>query len=213
MATKSMLEDHRRALADKSGDAWILRWNADFENSAVGSKLPSASVFVATDPCLEPAAPDEDGATACSTVDEKLQECLNNGNIKFLFSSLQYRVQGYANKAAETGFLQKGAAFCNLIQKPNFFSLSDHAPALLRGSVLYDLVSGQEVLPIQHWLTMGAAVPAVAQPDSGVVCPFLETFFKELTDREARTLAGNAMHVAAIGTFLMFSMAATTKNF
>ena len=58
---------------------------------------------------------------------------------------------------------------------------------------------------------MGVVFPALVQSDSGVVCPFLETL-KELTDRETRTLTGNAMHAAAIGTFLMFCMAATTKN-
>ena len=59
---------------------------------------------------------------------------------------------------------------------------------------------------------MGVVGPALVQSDSGVVCPFLETFFKELTDRETRALTSNAMHAAAIGTFLMFCVAANTEE-
>jgi len=109
----------------------------------------------------------------------------------------------------------QGVALVNLQQGATFHtSLRQRAPALLTGSDLFDIVSGQEVLPVQHWLIQGFPVPGLCSPDLSKRFPFptlVSAMGTTLTDSSVKTLTGNAMHQAAVGVCLLYALASTEK--
>ena len=117
---------------------------------------------------------------------------------------------------------QPAVVFCNLQQHCEWMGLSakPHVPSLLKGSWLYDLVSGKEVVPLQHFLASGFPVPGWCAPKLGdrFPCPALITRTpltheaskdQFLTEHEIRVLTGNCFHVSSISAMLLFAWSTT----
>jgi hypothetical protein len=106
-------------------------------------------------------------------------------------------------------------ALVNLHQGATFHtSLRQRAPSLLTGSDLFDIVSGQEVLPVQHWLIQGYPVPGLCSPGPSKHFSFpslVSAIGTTLTDSSVNTLTGNAMHQAVVGVCLLYALASTEK--
>ena len=104
----------------------------------------------------------------------------------------------------------KVPSLVNLEQRPAFhkvFQLNG-VPALLRKSVLYELVNGQLLDAKNHWIVPGIPCPCFGTNSEGF--PFrslLEDGADCLTPEEMKTLTGNSMHWAQIGAWFMFSIA------
>lgn len=109
---------------------------------------------------------------------------------------------------------------CHLIpcdQSPEYYRRSckgDVVPTLMRHSSLFDIISGCEVLPAEHFLIQGFPVPEVGL--SSELCAFFpfSSIFSHLpvedrnssflSDAQMRRLAGNSFHVAAVGAMMQF---------
>eukprot|EP00969_Alexandrium_andersonii_P075090 3311483-Alexandrium_andersonii.AAC.1 len=90
-------------------------------------------------------------------------------------------------------------------------------PALLKGSLLYDLVKDVEVLPVQHWLAQGLPAPVLVSEQEAAWFPF-PSLLKHcsdspdvLKDTEVRALSGNMMHASCIGACFVFVLAVGDK--
>merc|ERR1711879_423839 len=82
----------------------------------------------------------------------------------FMHTGYQVRLDQYMVKAAAANAMSlHRCLMVNLMQSPtrraHAATFSGMAPALLRGSVLSDLVSGKATMPFQHWLIMGWPLP------------------------------------------------------
>jgi hypothetical protein len=156
--------------------------------------------------CSGSASSGEDGADIGKFSDDLMQ------------SSFKVRRVAYRLKAAlQPGFNEMPVAIVNLVQTAGYMQgrLQTRAPALLRGSCLYDLVSDKEVLPIQHWLIQGFPVPGFVDEELSANFPFpslLPGHKDPLHDKEVRTLTGNSMHVAAVGAWVLFAWSASVHK-
>ena len=101
----------------------------------------------------------------------------------------------------------------NLEQTADFFyAESPLAPALLRRSMLFDLVQAVELIPAQHLLIQGFPAPPFAPPELAKFFPFPKIFTAGFVDADAsmlnaadvRTLTGNSFHWLQAGAMLMF---------
>ena len=108
----------------------------------------------------------------------------------------------------------------NLEQTADFFGGAESplAPALLRRSMLFDLVQAVELIPAQHLLIQGFPAPPFAPPEFAKFFPFPKIFTAGFVDVEAarlhgwslliaadlRMLAGNSFHWLQVGAMLMF---------
>ena len=105
----------------------------------------------------------------------------------------------------------------NLAQSPiHFHTADDMFPTLLRKSYLYELVTESEILPAQHLLIQGFPVPGLVSEANSAFFPFASLLnvtssecVSQLTDVELRSLAGNSMHWAALGAWLLFGWSST----
>ena len=84
-------------------------------------------------------------------------------------------------------------------------------PTLLKGSVMVDIGSeagkhGKMIHPLDHYAVMGYPV------NENGVGPFPPSLMQSLSWGEMRRLTGNAMHVAAIGTWLHFVLAVAQQK-
>jgi hypothetical protein len=84
-------------------------------------------------------------------------------------------------------------------------------PTLLTASVLVDIGSsampgGRLVHPLEHFAAMGFKVSVT---ESGQLVP--EHWAADFTDVEARRLTGNGMHLAAVGSWLLFVLACSQR--
>ena len=98
----------------------------------------------------------------------------------------------------------------NLEQRPNFHKMFqlNGVPALLKKSVLYDLVKDQVLDAENHWLIQGFSCPRFGINSEGFPFPsLLEDGPDRLTPEEMKKLTGNSMHWAAIGAWFIFSIA------
>lgn len=142
---------------------------------------------------------------------------IDNGSVDFMLHSFKHRLLGYMQRAdAQLLVRTAGAAIVNLMQKPTYMSCTKMMPTLLRGSFLCDIKCGIEVLPLQHWLVVGMPVPGLCPEAQVRSCPFTHRLVcgcpPPMPDHVTRGLTGNAMHMAAIGNFFMFGLAATSKD-
>ena len=82
-------------------------------------------------------------------------------------------------------------------------------PALLRKSVLYELVNGQLLDAKNHWLVQGLSCPCFGINSESFPFPSLleDDGPDSLTQEQMKRLTGNSMHWAQIGAWLMFSIA------
>ena len=98
-------------------------------------------------------------------------------------------------------------ALFNLAQRPDYLkTVGGVVPALLRTSVLWSSHHRRLVLPCEYFEIQGYNV---YDADS-TQCDFLH-ILRALSDRKVRQLAGNAMHLRAVGTAIMFILACTQR--
>lgn len=112
------------------------------------------------------------------------------------------------------------AALANITQRSEFSRQVNvlSAPALLRQTFLYDLVQDKAVSCMAHWLIQGFPHPLVEDlpgdlekdfpANADLVTPGTALC---LTDSAQKELTGNAMHWAAIGTWLLYNLACTAR--
>lgn len=85
--------------------------------------------------------------------------------------------------------------FCYLCQSTKYGGATSHIPALLRKSLIWSMGRRRLLLPEEHCRVMGMRfTPAM----------------EDLSDGLVRSLAGNAMHRAALGCILLYTFANTT---
>ena len=90
----------------------------------------------------------------------------------------------------------------NLVQTHGFHkSISPVTPALLRGSVLYDLVAKRAVLPLEHFAVQAFLIMTTSK--WVVYFPWDLAVLQRLADDEIRKLIGNGMHLCAVGRVTM----------
>ena len=96
----------------------------------------------------------------------------------------------------------------------NAASGSDVVPSLLRHSILFERVSGKEIVPAQHLLIMGWPIPGWAPPRLASFFPFPDLVATEhneadgkLTGNEMRHLAGNGWQWTSYTSFLLYILA------
>ena len=127
--------------------------------------------------------------------------------------TLRSRAQQFTELAQQAGVLRGRAAIYNLAQRPGFnAAISTFAPTQLRKSILYDLVTQQEVLPVLYFLMHGVPLPGVS---NAVSCPFPGILIQDATggwecdmcDSVVKGLVGNSFHMAAVGAMIMFMLA------
>ena len=102
----------------------------------------------------------------------------------------------------------------NLEQTADFFGGAESplAPALLRRSMLFDLVQAVELIPAQHLLIQGFPAPPFAPPELAKFFLFRKIFTAGFVDADAsmlnaadvRPLTGNTFHWLQAGAMLMF---------
>ena len=110
----------------------------------------------------------------------------------------------------------------NLTQNDMFFNSSRLAPSLLQRSMLFDAVSLQEVLPVEHLLIQGFPVPGLVSENLSRHFPFpdiVKLGFADkdsgyLTESELRSITGVGFCWPAIGAFIMMvlCMSEFTEN-
>ena len=128
------------------------------------------------------------------------------------------RIAGYEEIAHQRGLLSKKVALVNLSQTAGYSKQVNFrtAPALLRNTYLFDLISLSELPPVLNWLIMGLPVPGLVSPELAQRFPFpsvVSACKSELSDNQVRIVTGNAMHQAAIGAWLALGLACTKKHF
>lgn len=113
----------------------------------------------------------------------------------------------------------KPVLLANLQQNASMFaSVSTNAPAVMRSSWLFDIVSNKELLPAQHLLIQGFPVPGWVAPQLSSAFPFPSLLSVEdpdkdeklLSMKEIRTLSGNSFHWSSIGSMLMYMLASSS---
>ena len=104
----------------------------------------------------------------------------------------------------------------NLFQNADFAGVMTNpvAPTLMRRSFLYDIISDQELLPLQHLLIQGFPVPLDGVVDTSISAHFaFPSLISPLATEEddhllsadsVRSLAGNSMHWSALASWLVF---------
>ncbi|CAK0796209.1 unnamed protein product [Prorocentrum cordatum] len=103
----------------------------------------------------------------------------------------------------------------NLFQNDLFFGVSKYAPSLLQRSMLFDIISMKEILPIEHLLIQGFPVPQYVANDAGQFFPFKSIVMAEyppvsedvLQCAELRSICGVGFSWPAIGAVLMMVLA------
>ena len=91
---------------------------------------------------------------------------------------------------------------CNARQHATCMSATERVPALLRNSLLWNLKLKRFLLPAEHMEIQGLQM---YEPD-GDDCA-VASHVRGLADKHVRSLTGNGMHCAAVGTILMYMLA------
>ena len=137
------------------------------------------------------------------------------------------RLEQFVEVAKEAGWLNddgdwvevEGApsmALANVTQNESYSKMkTDVIPALLPGSILYDLRRKELMLACEAWVAQGFAHPMLMIPGRKFL---FEDCLLDLSDPEAlnvvqqRKMIGNSFHSAAIGCWLAYNMAATDRS-
>ena len=107
-------------------------------------------------------------------------------------------------------------AIVNLKNKAKYeqFIATSRAQALLRSSVLYDLVQGRLLTAEELWLIQGFAHPAFesvgrarASSNFPVELGVRESFEDIVSVPHQKEMLGNSMHVSAMASWLLFALA------
>ena len=128
-----------------------------------------------------------------------MPECRNSGRMwssyQVLSGSLRRMV--YAHEAANSG--RGNGVLCNARQHATYMSGTVHVPALLRNSLLWNVKLRRILLPTEHMEIMGMQMYGTETEN----CAIAE-HVRTLSCKDVRSLTGNGMHTAAIGTIFMY---------
>ena len=94
---------------------------------------------------------------------------------------------------------RRDGVLCNARQHAKYMSGTENAPALLRNSLLWNLKLKRMLLPAEHMEIMGMQM----YDTDGDNCAVAE-HVRGLPNKDVRSLTGNGMHTAAIGTIFMY---------
>jgi hypothetical protein len=125
------------------------------------------------------------------------------------------RLDGYRLMAARRGLVSQDGKWSTPVAIAKVCQRSEHsnsifvdaAPSLLRATFLWDLIRDEPIGPTSHWLIQGFASPSVPSLCAHISpsCPVgLMNVSTGLSGSTQKVLAGNSMHVAAIGTWTLF---------
>ena len=119
------------------------------------------------------------------------------------------RLNGYRTLAAEVG---EEDGFVNIGQSPDFMkTIYPVVPTLLQGSVVYSMAREKVFEYPEHLLVMGISsafvgVEAVAEFPGTMLPDRVVLGSVSISARQVRMLCGNGMHLAAVGSCLMFAL-------
>lgn len=74
-----------------------------------------------------------------------------------------------------------------------------------------NLVADRPVLPGEHWLVQGFPHHIYPALPTHLAKYFPAGIDEGLTDTEMKSLTGNSMHIAQVGSWLLFSLGCTTR--
>ena len=148
--------------------------------------------------------------------DLNIDEC----SFECLFTpSVASKVEQYKTKASEQHMCNENStvwnvplALCNARNVEGYGVITQNAvPALLRGSLLVDLVSMRPFTHQEHWIIQGFPFSQFEVPDG-----FSSFFPTDVVSRESeatqKSLTGNAMHLAQIGAWILYNLAFTSTR-
>ncbi len=134
------------------------------------------------------------------------------------------RLDGYKIHAERTGLSVNGQystrfaliKVCQRVEHQQSI-FTDVVPALLTGTTLWDLVRGGPLGPTAHWLIQGFPHPLAQGVSERAALAFpcpenLVDVTTGLCGRSQKALAGNAMHLAAIGAWACYNFATIRRN-
>ena len=120
------------------------------------------------------------------------------------------RLKNYEKLAQARGFYKKSSLLVNLSQNPGYADLHATIPTLLRRSQLWSMKRSRMMIPEEACEVMGMRLFNSA--DDGFESPMKQAILAgKLNDRELRSMSGNAMHLSAIGSCLVFVLSATHR--
>ncbi len=149
-----------------------------------------------------------------STDSSPKQETLSSGGFD--------RLDGYKILGENLGLFRDGryvgesrVAIIKVCQTAEFQRaiFTDVAPALLRATVLWDMIREGPCGPSVYWLIQGFAhpgIPAVAQHVEAFPCP--SVVCSGLPGTAQKALTGNSMHLSAIGTWTLYNLTAISAR-
>ena len=122
--------------------------------------------------------------------------------------SSRLRRDGYITRAKERGvfrpMIQRGDIIINLTQNSRHHRLlKPYAPSLMRKSSLYSLKLKRGMHPLEHFCVQGFPL-WVGDAEVEILNSLPIEFLESLKDSQVRSLTGNAMHLAAVGTAILF---------
>ena len=153
------------------------------------------------------------------THDESLcvEECMTSGDFD--------RLDGFKLLAGRKGLRKKDGTWLSPVALANIHQRAEYqdricsrdAPALLTGSVLFDLIKNEPVGATSHWLIQGFPHPQVFGPAESAFFPCSlslvdSSCHTSLSVAEQKTLTGNAMHLAAVGSWAMYNIACMDRS-
>ena len=126
------------------------------------------------------------------------------------------RLQDYDDQLAAEAPKYTGCAsiMVNLMQTVDYIGLPApkskmHLPTLMRGSALFDLVARKPILEEELYCAQGFPHFLEEGDEYSKYWPWVDGF--EHSPMQMRKMQGNGMNLAAVGSVLMFLMAATEK--
>ena len=93
-------------------------------------------------------------------------------------------------------------------QNLNYGNITEAVPALTRGNNVWSLFYDRPMLAKERLEVMG--VPCInCEATAGMEMPWKNIALKVLTERTLNALTGNAMHLSAIASIIIYTLACT----
>ena len=161
-------------------------------------------------------APEEELRDHCNTMARKrgLQRRYRWRYNTVMSVADRIRRDGYIQRATENGLLKKGTqephdgtdVIINVMQSSSHHRLlKPYAPALMRKSQLYSLKLKRGMLPLETLCVQGFPLWVGDEGVEALSCLSID-FLKTLKASELRSLTGNSMQLAAVGTAILFAL-------
>lgn len=139
---------------------------------------------------------------------------------ELLPAAFRVRLAAYAKAAARQGLVDKEGNWCmsscfvNASQTVGFAGLprSPCVGALIKNSVVFDLVSERLLTPVEHFAVQGYSPPGCSKelvPEEWVRFFPCLGILGELSDGDVRFVTGNGMNMLALSAWLTHALAAT----